>query len=116
MILFALSFIANALITLTVANAIRRNTAGMVEAFGPDTPARRILACLYVAIGVLSLYALMHMALGRPDIARAIGMTLFPLQILYKPLTAVAVGLQSAVVRANLAVVVLLALALVFGG
>lgn len=116
MILYILSFIANALITLTVANAIRRDAAGMIEAFGPDTPARRILACLYVAIGVLSLYALMHMALGRPDIALAIATTLFPLQIVYKLLTAVAVGLKSTVVRANLAVVVLLILTLAFGG
>jgi hypothetical protein len=115
MILFTLSFVANAAITFTVAAAIRRDTPEMDSAFGPDAPARRILACVYVAIGVISIYALAQLALGRPDIATTIGLTLFPLQIIYKTLTAFAVGLQNAVVRANMGVVALLTLTLVIG-
>ncbi|NDE18549.1 hypothetical protein EBZ80_26950 [bacterium] len=50
--------------------------------FGPDTPARRILACLYLAIAAGSAVALLVVPL-RMDIV----VVLFPLQILYKTLT-----------------------------
>lgn len=116
MVLYTLSFIANALITLTVANSIRRDTAAMTDAFGPDSPARRILACVYMAIGLVSIYGLIQIASGQPEIAATIGMTLFQLQIIYKLMTTATVGLQNVVVRANLGVVALLTVTLIFGG
>ncbi|KIN65381.1 hypothetical protein Z945_423 [Sulfitobacter noctilucae] len=112
MLLFALSFIANVLITFMLASAISRNHPGMTEVYGPDTPARRILACVYAAIGLVSLYGLVQMGLGNTDIARAIGFTLFPLQILYKLATAPALWTMHPVVLANLGVSALLALTL----
>lgn len=115
MILYALSFAANALITFSVAAAMLRGRADMDDAFGPDTPARRILACVYLAIGGVSIYALIQLGMGQTGIAQAVGMTLFPLQIAYKLLTAFAVGLRNPVVRTNLAVVVLLAVTLIIG-
>ena len=50
--------------------------------FGPDTPSRRILACLYLAIAAVSAVALLIVPLRM-----GIVVVLFPLQILYKTLT-----------------------------
>jgi hypothetical protein len=50
--------------------------------FGPDTPSRRILACLYLAIAVASAVALLVVPLRM-----GIVVVLLPLQILYKTLT-----------------------------
>ena len=112
MTLFAISFVANALITFAVSFGIWQDQPGMTDAYGPDSPARRILMCVYLAIGLVSLYALSQMGLGRMELARTIGLTLFPLQILYKLLTVWAVSPQHPVVIANICVVVLLAVTL----
>ena len=50
--------------------------------FGPDTPARRILACLYLAIAGASAVALVLVPLRM-----SIVVVLLPLQIVYKTLT-----------------------------
>jgi hypothetical protein len=50
--------------------------------FGPDTPSRRILACLYLAIAAVSAVALLVAPLRM-----GIVVVLLPLQILYKMLT-----------------------------
>ena len=50
--------------------------------FGPDTPSRRILACLYLAIAAASAVALLVVPLRM-----GIVVVLLPLQILYKILT-----------------------------
>lgn len=50
--------------------------------FGPDTPSRRILSCLYLSIAVISAVALVVTPLRM-----TIVVVLFPLQILYKLLT-----------------------------
>jgi len=50
--------------------------------FGPDTPARRILACLYLAIAAVS-----AVALAVVPLRMSIVVVLLPLQILYKMLT-----------------------------
>ena len=50
--------------------------------FGPDTPSRRILACLYLAIAAVSAVALLVVPLRMGIIV-----VLFPLQMLYKTLT-----------------------------
>lgn len=115
MSLFILSFVINVLITFTVGAGILRNHPGMGEVYGADTPARRILACVYLSIGLVSLYALMMALAGQGDIARAVGLTLFPLQIIYKLMTAVAVRITHPVVIANLCVVALLGLTLLVG-
>mgnify|MGYP000191385809 CR=1 FL=1 len=101
------SHAANVLILIAVCSALWRGDAGMDAAFGPDTPARRILTCFYVAILLASLYALVRAGFGAPHIAIQIALVLFPLQIIYKVATVFAVGLDNAVVQANLAVVAL---------
>lgn len=113
MFLIALSLVANILITFAVTLGIARNHPAMEEAYGADTPARRILACVYLAIGLTSLYALGQLALGHPDVARSVAFTLFPLQIVYKLITAVALRVTHPVVIANLCVVALLTVTLI---
>ncbi|NNK17109.1 MAG: hypothetical protein HKP51_09420 [Sulfitobacter sp.] len=115
MLLFALSFLLNATLTLTVSFGIWRDHPGITEVYGGDTPARRILMCIYIAIGVISLYALGQLVAGNADVARNVALTLFPLQIIYKVLTAAAVRVLHPVVIANLCVVALLSLTLLAG-
>lgn len=107
MMMLVLSLIANVAITFAVSLAIWRDSAGIGEVFGSDTPARRILACLYLTIGLASCYALIQLASGQSDIAWSVAKTLFPLQIIYKLMTAIAVGLRHPVVITNLGIVVL---------
>lgn len=54
----------------------------MHKVFGPDTPARRILACLYLSIAVVSIIAIFSIGLRLQII-----LILFPFQIFYKLLT-----------------------------
>ena len=56
------------------------------QSFGEDTPARQILACVYLAIAIMSIWALIDQA-RMIDIA----LVLFPMQILYKLLTLISV-------------------------
>lgn len=102
-----LSHLVNIAVTFAVVGALWRDTPGMASAYGLDAPARRILACVYLAIGLASLYALARAALGAPHIAGQIGLTLFPLQILYKIMTVAVLGFAHPVVIANLMVVAL---------
>ena len=115
MMLYALSFLANAVLTFTVAAGFFRNHPGMTEVYGPDSPARRILGCVYMAIGLISLYALLVLIIGNGSISTAIAATLFPLQIIYKLMSAVAVRPTHPVVIANLGISALLALTLWLG-
>ena len=102
-----ISHATNVLILIAVCSALLRNAPGMTEAFGPDTPARRILTCIYITILATSLYALVRAGLGAPHIALSIALVLFPLQIIYKTATAFLVGLDNPVVVANLGVAAL---------
>ncbi|WP_299413184.1 hypothetical protein [uncultured Sulfitobacter sp.] len=102
-----ISHAANVLILIPVCLSLWRDASGMSEAFGPDTPARRILACVYFAILLTSLYALLRAGFGAPQIALSIALVLFPLQIIYKTATALIVGVNNPVVVTNLAVVAL---------
>lgn len=105
--LLVLSLVANIAITAMVSAALFRLSPGMDAPFGPDTPARRILACVYASIGLLSAGALTLLALGQKETALAIAGPLLILQIVYKCGTLWAVGPSNPVVVTNLAVVAL---------
>jgi hypothetical protein len=76
--------------------------------FGPDSPSRRILACLYLAIALVSLAGL-----SIPQFRLPIVFVLFPLQIIYKLLTVVIVrDLRNPVPWCNLAISTLLGVSL----
>ncbi len=100
-----LSHLVNGAVMFAVVWALWRDTPGMASAYGIDAPTRRILDCVYLAIGLINLYAMGRTALGAPDIAAQIGLTLFPLRILYKAKTVAVVGIAHTVVIANLMVV-----------
>ncbi len=102
-----ISHAANVLILIAVCTALLRGGIGIDDAFGPDSPARRILACVYFAILLTSLYALIRAGFGAPQIAVQIALVLFPLQITYKLATAIAVGIDNPIVISNLAVAAL---------
>lgn len=72
------SYIVNILVTYTVSAQIFRNTPGMTQAFGKDSGARRILMCVYLSIGSLSVVAL------ATPLKAEIAWVLFPMQIFYK--------------------------------
>ena len=105
--MLVLSLIANILITFAVTVAIWRASPNIDQVFGPDGPARRILACVYLSIGLVSLFALGSLMVGHFGTGQLVAMTLLPLQIIYKLMTAVAVGINHPVVLTNLAVVIL---------
>lgn len=76
--------------------------------FGADTEARRILACLYIAIAVTSMVAIFNESWLIPIVT-----VLFSLQILYKVLTVFAVqDIRNPIVISNGAIAILHSLSL----
>ena len=102
----------NVVVLLLVLRGLAAGDAAMDGAYGPDTPARRILACLYLAILLASLAALVSAAFAKLEgeafaaFAWA-SVALFAVQVVYKVATAAAVGLANPVVVANLAIAAL---------
>ncbi|MEM7567428.1 MAG: hypothetical protein AAF321_09385 [Pseudomonadota bacterium] len=105
------AFLINVAVAGSVAVGLFAALPRMDEVYGPDSAARRILACLYAAIAGASFVGLGALAFGAPQIALAIGAVLFPFQIAYKAATLPAVGLGNPVVRANLFIILPLAAA-----
>jgi hypothetical protein len=87
MILITISHIVNVLVAGTVAVLLLRNTPRMSAVYGEVTPARSILASIYLAIAATSV-----VALAFPQYSIVIATVLFPLQIFYKILTIFTVG------------------------
>ncbi|MEL6451715.1 MAG: hypothetical protein AAFQ19_10680 [Pseudomonadota bacterium] len=94
----------NLLILGPVIAGLLSGGAGMAVIFGPDTPARMILLCVYAAIALVSAALIGLHAVGH---GWAVPMTfaLFAVQITYKLATVVAVGVGNPVVVTNLVVV-----------
>lgn len=108
MLLIIVSHIVNLVVVTIIPWLIAHDAPAMAVVYGPDTPARRILACLYATIALASGYALADLAItGDPARALRIASVLFPLQIIYKIATAPAVGLRNPVVVSNLAIAAL---------
>jgi hypothetical protein len=80
---------------------LSQNTDGLVEAYGPDTPARRILVAVYFAILVTSIGLLTTLLFTNRHIL-PIALTLLTLQVTYKVSTAFVLDLNHPVVVANL--------------
>lgn len=108
------SLTANLLITGTITFLLLSNAESMTAVYGPDTPARRILACVYAAIGLASLVGLCSDFVGQ-GAALVVNMVwvLFPLQIAYKLATLPLLGMGNPVAVSNLLVVILHSAALV---
>lgn len=73
-----------------------------------DSPASRILACVYLAIAICSLMLIGYGLTGRSMRTFVVASaTLLAVQIIYKTATAAAVGFDHVVVRWNLAIATL---------
>ena len=113
MVLAILGHLVNVCVAGLLPVLIAKGRPAMAAVYGPDSQARRILACLYAGIAATSLVALMALVAGEASLFRTITVVLFPMQIAYKLATWPAVGLQSPVVRSNLAISAVLAAGLV---
>lgn len=103
-----LSHVINVVVLASVLWALWDGTS-MDAPYGGDSPARRILTCVYLAILLASFAALAGAALTRLDGGAATifawcSLSLFTIQITYKLATAIAVGPTHPVVVANLAI------------
>lgn len=107
-----IAFLLNVAVTVAVSTLTILGSWRMEQVLGPDTPARRILVCLYLAIGVASLVGLVLIATGEGARARSIALTLFPLQIGYKLATVAVLGALQPVALSNLVISVVLLFAL----
>lgn len=109
MLLVTLSHLVNVLVAGGMAFLLIINAAAMQDVYGQATPARSILASVYMAIAVTSLIALIF-----PTYSVAIAKVLFPLQILYKLSTIFTVGLIThPVVVSNILISLLHAVSLI---
>lgn len=99
-----LSHIVNVLVAGMMGSLLFFNSnSQIIEVFGPQTPARQILSCVYLSIAIMSSVALIS---KRKTISIAI--VLFPVQIVYKILTLIAVSdILNPVPWSNLAVSIL---------
>ena len=106
-----LSHIVNVLVAGMMGSLLFFNSnSQIIEVFGPQTPARQILSCVYLSIAIMSSVALIS---KRKTISIAI--VLFPVQIVYKILTLIAVSdILNPVPWSNLAVIILHAYSLYF--
>jgi hypothetical protein len=97
MVLLSLSHLVNVIVVTIIPVLIARDSPAMTACYGPDSAARRILACLYATIAIASAVALVGQASGM----------LFPMQIAYKLMTLPAVGWRNPVVKSNIAIALL---------
>jgi hypothetical protein len=99
-----LSHIVNVLVAGMMGTLLFLNlNSPIIEVFGPETPARQILSCVYLSIAIMSSVALIskHKTIG-------IAVVLFPVQIVYKILTLFAVSdMLNPVPWSNLAISIL---------
>ncbi|MBF9059705.1 hypothetical protein HKCCSP123_10980 [Rhodobacterales bacterium HKCCSP123] len=101
-----LSLALNVLALVPVLLAIRADLPRLTKALGPDTPARRILACIFLAIMLASAALLVGLWSGA-EAAVPMAQALLAVQVIYKLATAAAVGLRNPVVLSNLAIAAL---------
>ena len=98
------ALVLNIVILAPLVWSLSARASGMDATFGAMTDARRILTCVYAAIGMVSAMLVGLHVVGH---AWAVPMTfaLFAVQITYKMATLFAVGITSPVVVTNLLVV-----------
>lgn len=106
-----LSLFLNVLVLVPVLAVLAANGKAAEYAWGPDTSARRILAAIYTAILLASLFLIAGQFL---DYAiSAWSQALLAVQIIYKLLTVPFVGLRNPVVLSNIGIAIVHAVTLV---
>ena len=87
MTLIVLSHIVNIAVAGFIGTLLFFNSSErIIRVYGENTPARQILACVYLAIAVMSLFALLY-----SEFMVSIAWVFFPMQIIYKLLTLISV-------------------------
>lgn len=101
--MIVLSLIVNVLVLVPVLVGLLRDSAGMADTFGVDTPARAILVSVYLAIALLSAVLLLAPPGARADLVPG----LLAVQIIYKVITVALLGPTHPVALANLLIAAL---------
>jgi hypothetical protein len=108
MLIVTISHLINVLVAGSIGTLLLLNLPSMTAVYGEVTPARSILASVYLAIAATSLFALIF-----PAYSIAVAKVLFPVQILYKVSTVLTVGtITHPVVISNLFISILHAISL----
>jgi hypothetical protein len=99
----------NIVVTGMVGSILFFNQGGRITSvYGPNTPSRRILSCLYISIALSGVVGLFH-----EKYFVKVALVLFPMQIVYKLLTLIAVeDRENPVPYTNLAISILHAFSL----
>ena len=90
--MLAISLAVNILVLVPVCVNLARSTLRMSKVFGPRSPARDILFCVYMAILVASILLLVMLRTGSRLLATHASGALLTVQIIYKLLSCVVVG------------------------
>ena len=98
------SLFLNVLVLVPVLVVLAANGKAADYAWGPDTSARRILAAIYAAILLTSLFLIAGQFLGHNILAWS--QALLAVQVIYKVLTVPFVGLRNPVVLSNLGIAI----------
>jgi len=107
-----LSLGTNLAIMVPLCWMILRDHRTVRAVLGPDSPARRIAACLYGSIALLSLLGLYAWPTGHDETAMAVVLGVLPLQILTALLSALALSWRNPAVRLQLGLAALHAVTL----
>ncbi|MEP5760116.1 MAG: hypothetical protein ABJ327_12565 [Litoreibacter sp.] len=109
------SLMVNIVVAGLLPIALLGRGALMQGAFGPDTPSRRILACMYGTIALVSLGALVSVpTLGSTEIMIHTALVLLPFQIIFTFMTVALIGQRNAVATGNIIIAALHGGALAF--
>lgn len=106
-----LSLFLNVLVLIPVLVVLATNGQAAEYAWGPDTPARRILAAIYTAILLASVFLIAGQFLDYDILAWS--QALLAVQIIYKLLTVPFIGLRNPVVLSNTGIAIVHAATLV---
>jgi hypothetical protein len=104
--MLVLSLVVNVLALVPLLIVLWLDRPRLARVYGADSPARRILACVYGAIMAASMGLLVGLWAGAVDVV-PMAKSLLVLQVIYKLATAPVVGLGNPVVIANLAIAAL---------
>lgn len=103
--MLTISLLVNAVIVFPVSYGMLSGQPGMDAVFGTTSAARHILASVYLGIGLVSVAGLAGLALGQSQYVVPMAAGLLVMQVTYKLITVVTVGLASPVVLTNIAVI-----------
>ncbi len=108
-VILCIPLIANIVILSLVLKWMWSASADAQMAYGPDSPSRRILTCIYFAITVASAAGLVILRFVDVHTAMLLITPLLGLQIIYKLLSVAAIGFTNPVIISNAIIAVVYA-------